>query len=495
MIRIAICDDEAAETAHLQLLLEQYKTEKKAALVCHTYKSGLDLIAAAKSEEYQLIFLDVLMPGFSGLDTAREIRSSDKEVKIIFLSSSPEFAIESYSVQAYYYLIKPLTQKQLYFLLDKVTEMIPIQQSSGILVKNKDVTTRILFSRIEYVEIINKTVGFHLSDGSVHEVFGTLLDFEGKLLSRPEFFKVHRSYIINLEHVKSVSAKLVTTDTGHLIPVSRMLYPQFKEHYLSYLFQNQDNSPAPEKFSPSPLRDTNAFAESAAWENVSPRILMVDDEPEMLAPLIKLLQDKGCTVTITDSPDETLSLLAVHIYDCILLDLILFDEKSFSLCRQIRAGTKAPILFLSNVTDYQNQLLGFQSGCLDYLTKDIPPELLWLKIESRLKPRCNDTTELRMPPLRLNRTLRKLFLDETELIVSPVEFDILCIMAEHAGQVYSPTELYQSIHGSESWDSRQTIQAHMSRLRIKLEKICPYHRFIETVWGQGYCFVPYKAKS
>lgn len=188
-----------------------------------------------KGYSYQVLFLDVLMPGFNGMEAAREIRRFDGEVKIIFLTSSREFAVESYGVDAFYYMLKPGTEQKLFPLLDKIfldaqrgEEALPIKTSSGF--------TRIPYSKIEYVEVFNKKVRFQLADGTTKEVNGSLGDFEGQLLFREEFIKVHRSYIVNMVSVTSLNQKELTTCAGRAVPISRLLAAPVREAYMQFLF-------------------------------------------------------------------------------------------------------------------------------------------------------------------------------------------------------------------------------------------------------------------
>lgn len=95
---------------------------------------------------------------------------------------------------------------------------------------------RILFSKLAFVEIMNKKLYFHLADGGVREVSSTLADFEDKLLTRPEFFKVHRSYIVNLWQVVELGSKELITNAGKTVPISRLLYVKVREAYMKHLF-------------------------------------------------------------------------------------------------------------------------------------------------------------------------------------------------------------------------------------------------------------------
>lgn len=104
----------------------------------------------------------------------------------------------------------------------------------------------------------------------------------------------------------------------------------------------------------------------------------------------------------------------------------------------------------------------------------------------------SERTQLRYGPLLLDLTGRRVSIDKKELSLTPIEFDILCRLAERTGHVFTPEEIYGMIWSGQPWDGGRMVQMHMSRLRRKLEMAWEGHRFIETVWGQGYRFMPVK---
>jgi len=194
-LKIAVCDDDSQELERISALIDTYKRESKVPLTYKTFRSATELISSMGSSDYDILLLDILMPGINGMQAAHEIRAFDAGVKIVFLTSSPEFAVESYAVKAYDYILKPVSKDKLFSILDAVIaeELKPLE---GLTVKTQSGITRILFSRLAFVEIMNKKLYFHLADGSVREVSASLASFEEDLLARAEFVKVHRSYML-----------------------------------------------------------------------------------------------------------------------------------------------------------------------------------------------------------------------------------------------------------------------------------------------------------
>lgn len=234
-MKIAVCDDDSQELERISALIDTYKRESKVPLTYKTFRSATELISSMGSSDYDILLLDILMPGINGMQAAHEIRAFDAGVKIAFLTSSPEFAVESYAVKAYDYILKPVSKDKLFSILDAVIaeELKPLE---GLTVKTQSGITRILFSRLAFVEIMNKKLYFHLADGSVREVSASLASFEEELLARAEFVKVHRSYIVNLWQVGELGSKELITHAGKTVPISRLLYGKVREAYMRHLF-------------------------------------------------------------------------------------------------------------------------------------------------------------------------------------------------------------------------------------------------------------------
>jgi|GEM_PF-1454811 len=121
MIQIAFCDDDQTVLDQLSALLEKYRAQRCVQIQCTAFHSPLDLLAEIeKGTRYDILFLDVIMPAENGITAAKEIRQYDNVVKIIFLTSSAEFAVESYVVGAYFYQLKPIWEDSFFRLTDSV---------------------------------------------------------------------------------------------------------------------------------------------------------------------------------------------------------------------------------------------------------------------------------------------------------------------------------------------------------------------------------------
>ena len=235
---LAVCDDKKEELASVLSLLDQWETQRGVTLQSRAFQSAVELMEVARQERFTLYLLDVMMPGMNGLDAAREIRRFDDVAEIVFLSTSPGFAYESYGVRALNYLLKPVQGEKLFALLDQLAlrEQKPLE---ALTLKTATTIIRVHYSHISYVEVMGKRVYFHLVDGDVREVAGSLKEFEATLLSRPEFMRVHRSYIVNMLQVEELSLAGLRTLQGDNLPVSRLTYPQLQKDYMALLFEQR----------------------------------------------------------------------------------------------------------------------------------------------------------------------------------------------------------------------------------------------------------------
>ena len=234
MIRIAICDNEQEFLTQLDSTLTQWSTPP-ARISTECFDNGDALISAHRNSHFDIILLDVVMPIFGGIETAQEIRKFDKNVKIVFLTSSPEFAVDSYSVKASNYLLKPVSTHKLFICIDELYEEIK-DEDKHILIRQSGTYHNVPINNIEFLEAQNKAVKFSLADGGQIISSEKLYICEEKLLTESNFFKCHRSYIVNLHHISSYSSKEIVMRSGTRIPISRNVQKEFETTYFSVIF-------------------------------------------------------------------------------------------------------------------------------------------------------------------------------------------------------------------------------------------------------------------
>ena len=237
MIRVAFCDDDISVLNQMSMLVERYRVQRNKEIAYAAFCSPLDLLAEIeKGAQLDIIFLDVLMPGENGIDAAKEIRKYDNNVKIIFLTSSAEFAVESYMVGAYFYQLKPIWEESFYRLMDSVISECKKEWDYSLVLRCKTGIARIELDKLEYCEIIGHTLFFYMENGNVLESAGRLDELHNQLKQYPNFLRVHRSFLINMDYVQGISAKAVSMMNLAEIPIPRGKYAEIKKVYLEYAF-------------------------------------------------------------------------------------------------------------------------------------------------------------------------------------------------------------------------------------------------------------------
>lgn len=240
MIKIAFCDDDRTVLNSLHELLVLYRAKKNDNIDDYTFSNPLDLIAEIeRGTKFDILFLDVLMPGENGIDVAAEIRNYDKNAKIIFLTSSTEFAVQSYTVNAFYYQLKPICTESFFRLMDSVLSQCKKDQASSLILHCKTGITRIEPAQLEYCEVIHRTLFFHLTSGKVLECNGSLNELCNQLVPYGNFLRPHRSYLVNLEYIQNLSYRAITMSSLAEIPIPRGKYNEIKNAFLEYAFINR----------------------------------------------------------------------------------------------------------------------------------------------------------------------------------------------------------------------------------------------------------------
>ncbi len=240
-MKIAICDDQTCYTEAARTLLEQWGSSHNIPLTILSYNNGDALIKAQREQPLDLIILDVLMPLLNGIDTARELRSKDQTVPIIFLTSSKEYAVDSYDVQAFHYLMKPLDPSTFFAVMDAFYQQYRSKKET-FFARTETGSYNISLEETEFLEAQNKRVIVHFKNGNtllIKELFSACITI---FTLEKGFFQCHRSYVVNMNDIEQFSKTTLTTKSGITIPISRNHYPAFKDAYFTYMLSSSDPS-------------------------------------------------------------------------------------------------------------------------------------------------------------------------------------------------------------------------------------------------------------
>ena len=244
-MRIAYCEDEPAQRSRMELLLRTFAERKRLPLTVEAFSdSAAFLFQYPGSYPFDLIFLDIDLGGMDGMALARKIRETDSEVPILFLTNHKEYVFEGYEVQAFRYLLKPVTEDTLFPLLEELQAMRG-QEKPHLLLSLGGETQKLFLSDLLFVESDNHYLTLHTAAGM--ETFKkNLSEFSEELYDEWQasgetgecFAAAHRSYLVNLAHVERITRTECLLSDGTKIPVSRGCYASLNQAFLQFYRPN-----------------------------------------------------------------------------------------------------------------------------------------------------------------------------------------------------------------------------------------------------------------
>ena len=235
MFRIAVCDDDTHSLAHMISLIEEYQFISPFHFEYASFHSGLELASVLEcGKHFDVYCLDIVMPGYDGIELGKEIRDYDKSAQIIYFTSSPEFALESYAVRAANYILKPITKEKVFSVLNDVLEQIEREKEAFLVLKTTLGIQKILLSNLVYAEAMGRKVLYHLASGRTLECSARFTEVCDTLLDYHFFIKPHRSYLVNMNYINTIETTEITLQISDSIPIAQGKSKEVKDCYLSF---------------------------------------------------------------------------------------------------------------------------------------------------------------------------------------------------------------------------------------------------------------------
>ena len=228
-MRIAVCDDEKRFTGEFRRITESIYNRLDYDV--YEFQAATDLIESFKLKAFDIVFLDIEMPGTDGLELSKQLRAISSEVIIVFLTSHVEYAIKGYEVNALRYLLKPITAEALKEIIDHVSSKI--YDGKSLWVRSEDKEVKVKLDDILYIEALNQYVLIRTS-GEEIRVRGMISDYEEKLV-KEDFFRIHRSYIVPLWKIVKTGNTEVILEGNVIIPLSRSKKKELNVKMLDYM--------------------------------------------------------------------------------------------------------------------------------------------------------------------------------------------------------------------------------------------------------------------
>ena len=232
-VRIAVVEDEKKEFERLREMIETFASENRGMDFEFSYfPSGHSFLSQYRTQ-WNLIFLDIQMPGLNGMDLSKAIREKDRKVMLVFITNMAQYAIEGYDVQAYDFILKPLDYASFSMKFERICNSLKHNFSEAyIYLAFGGVKRQVKVSEITYIEVINHNLVVHLYDGE-YRIRGTMTDME-KRLSQYHFMRCNACYLVNLKYVRELRGDYVVVDKSEL-RISHLKKSQFCGELAKYL--------------------------------------------------------------------------------------------------------------------------------------------------------------------------------------------------------------------------------------------------------------------
>jgi len=225
-------------------------------------------------------------------------------------------------------------------------------------------------------------------------------------------------------------------------------------------------------------------------------VLVVDDEKD-IADLVEIyMVSDGYKVFKASDAQEGLDILENEDIHIVLLDIMMPGMDGIAMCRKIREISNIPIIMLSAKGSDLDKIMGLGTGADDYVTKPFNPLELTARVKSQLRRYTQlnpgsqqaekEGGEISIRGLVINRDNHKVLIDDEEIRLTPIEFDILYLLASNPGKVFSTDEIFEKVWNEKVYEANNTVMVHIRRLRGKMKEDQRQDKIISTVWGVGY---------
>ena len=232
MVRIGIVEDDDEYREQLRQFLTDYAGEYGETFQIRTFRDGAELTFDYQPD-YDILLMDIEMPGMDGMTAARKVRAQDTSVAILFITNMAQYAIEGYSVQARAYLLKPLNYVGFCLELQGAIAALSNRRETLMLINTEESLVKLSAGKVIYIETDGHDLLFHTSQGELR-TRSTMKAMEEKL-SGGTFARAGASYLVNLAHVSSISGDTVLLDSGEKLPISRNKRKEFLSALTDYV--------------------------------------------------------------------------------------------------------------------------------------------------------------------------------------------------------------------------------------------------------------------
>ncbi len=231
MIKIAVVEDSDDDAENLISNLNKYSNSNGLEFDIDRYVDAESF--TERNQGYDIVFMDIMMNDMDGMSAAKKLRESDKDAVLVFVTNMVQFALEGYSVNAFDFMVKPISYYNFALKMDRIYEYTSGRLKKEIIVSSKTAKTVLAISSIKYVEVSNHTVTYHTEDNTV-TASGSLKEIEN-ILGEHAFCLCNQCYLVNLNYVRSVKGNDLILSDGSVLQISLPKRKVFMKQ-LAYFF-------------------------------------------------------------------------------------------------------------------------------------------------------------------------------------------------------------------------------------------------------------------
>lgn len=242
---IAIVDDEPLCLEQISTVVKEYaqkRTSRK--IVLHIFSHPEDLVESAyKLGGYDIYILDVIMPDMDGIELGRKLRESNYDGKIVYLTSSADYAVDSFRVKAFDYILKPLRKEDVFKTMDEAIASVSDKKDKALLIKTKEKSVKLYFNSIMYAEFTNRAITYYLLDGHTVKSTTVRTSFSqamSEILADKRFTICGQSMVVNLDHVTEVENDAILFGNTYKAPLGEKNCRKLRNIWSDYLFNSED---------------------------------------------------------------------------------------------------------------------------------------------------------------------------------------------------------------------------------------------------------------
>lgn len=232
MVNIAIVEDDKQQASQLENALKRYSEEFRTPLRTTVFYNAMSFLGKYAAE-YDIIFMDILMPMMNGMDAARALREKDDKVMVIFVTNMQQYAIQGYEVGAFDYILKPVNYPEFKLKFTRALgKLMPQKKAASVLIKSESGVVRLTPEQIIYVEVQQHHCIYHTKQGDYRQ-YQTMKSVETQL-AEYGFARCNNFLLINLAYVSKIEGMNVHVD-GQVLPVSYPRKKQFSEKFSEFM--------------------------------------------------------------------------------------------------------------------------------------------------------------------------------------------------------------------------------------------------------------------